>query len=287
MQVHPGVFVCCTSTQEWRPDPEIGGGTEEHVLFDIVALRAGLTRFASDADRQPPPGCCRRRRSLLVLEGGARIVFEDGPTLDLGPGDMASLPKGAVTGGISRSRSGVSVLPSAIRQRRACLLPVGSTCNASTTAEGPLALVLAMTQASFVAARRAGSERRWPRLRSEQRRRVRSPDRTRTRRGRDDSCFRPTIHPGKEGEFESFLRETAVPLVSQQSGIVASMWTGRVTRPVRRSVGHGRGRRRSVPSQVNSGRRPWSPRTRNTSSRAPGSSIIIRPRSPESDWRDA
>ena len=27
--------------------------------------------------------------------------------------------------------------------------------------------------------------------------------------------------PGKESEFESFLRDTAVPLVSQQSGIVA------------------------------------------------------------------
>jgi heme-degrading monooxygenase HmoA len=33
--------------------------------------------------------------------------------------------------------------------------------------------------------------------------------------------FRPTIHPGKESEFESFLRETALPLVSQQSGLVA------------------------------------------------------------------
>jgi heme-degrading monooxygenase HmoA len=33
--------------------------------------------------------------------------------------------------------------------------------------------------------------------------------------------FRPTIHPGKEREFESFLRDTAVPLVSQQSGLVA------------------------------------------------------------------
>ena len=33
--------------------------------------------------------------------------------------------------------------------------------------------------------------------------------------------FRPTIHPGGRHEFESFLRETAVPLVSQQSGIVA------------------------------------------------------------------
>ena len=33
--------------------------------------------------------------------------------------------------------------------------------------------------------------------------------------------FRPTVHPGKEAEFEAFLRETAVPLVSGQSGIVA------------------------------------------------------------------
>jgi heme-degrading monooxygenase HmoA len=33
--------------------------------------------------------------------------------------------------------------------------------------------------------------------------------------------FRPTIHPGKENEFELFLRETALPLVSQQSGLVA------------------------------------------------------------------
>ena len=34
-------------------------------------------------------------------------------------------------------------------------------------------------------------------------------------------AFRPTIHPGKEAEFEAFLQETAVPLVSQQSGLVA------------------------------------------------------------------
>ena len=33
--------------------------------------------------------------------------------------------------------------------------------------------------------------------------------------------FRPTIYPGKEASFESFLRDTAMPLVSQQSGIVA------------------------------------------------------------------
>jgi len=33
--------------------------------------------------------------------------------------------------------------------------------------------------------------------------------------------FRPTIHAGKEAEFETFLRDTAVPLVSRQSGLVA------------------------------------------------------------------
>jgi hypothetical protein len=33
--------------------------------------------------------------------------------------------------------------------------------------------------------------------------------------------FRPTIHPGKEPEFEAFLRDTAIPLVLQQAGLVA------------------------------------------------------------------
>jgi hypothetical protein len=33
--------------------------------------------------------------------------------------------------------------------------------------------------------------------------------------------FRPTIHPGKEREFEAFLRDTAIPLVSQQAGLLA------------------------------------------------------------------
>ena len=33
--------------------------------------------------------------------------------------------------------------------------------------------------------------------------------------------FRPTIHPGKESEFESFLAEVAIPLVSRQSGLLA------------------------------------------------------------------
>jgi uncharacterized cupin superfamily protein len=97
MEVHPGVFVSNISTEEWQADPEIGGGAEEHVLVDTAAVRAGLSRFASDADPEPPPWVLPQTEILLVLDGAARIEIEDGATLDLGPGDMASLPKGSVT----------------------------------------------------------------------------------------------------------------------------------------------------------------------------------------------
>jgi len=30
--------------------------------------------------------------------------------------------------------------------------------------------------------------------------------------------FRPTLHPAKQREFEAFLRDTAIPLVSRQAG---------------------------------------------------------------------
>jgi heme-degrading monooxygenase HmoA len=33
--------------------------------------------------------------------------------------------------------------------------------------------------------------------------------------------FRPTIYAGKQDEFESFLRDTAIPLVSRQAGMLA------------------------------------------------------------------
>ena len=97
MELHPGVFVTSTATREWRPDPEVGGGAEEHVLFDNGAMRAGLTRFAANADSAPPPWALTQTEVLLVLEGTARVEIEGGPTLDLKPGDLAALPKGAVT----------------------------------------------------------------------------------------------------------------------------------------------------------------------------------------------
>lgn len=97
MEVHPGVFVSNIETEEWQADPEIGGDAEEHVLFDTGAMRAGLSRFKKDADRRPTVWALPATQVLLVLEGEARIEIEDGPTLELKTGDMARLPKGAVT----------------------------------------------------------------------------------------------------------------------------------------------------------------------------------------------
>ena len=97
MELHPGVFVSNIGTDEWRPDPEIGGGAEEHVLFESDAMRAGLSRFSKDADSTPPVWTLPQTQVLLVLEGEARIEIEDGPQLSLKVGDMACLPKGATT----------------------------------------------------------------------------------------------------------------------------------------------------------------------------------------------
>ena len=69
MEVHPGVFVSNVATEEWQADPEIGGGAEEHVLFDTGTMRAGLSRFTKDADQTAAglgaarhPGAPRSRR---------------------------------------------------------------------------------------------------------------------------------------------------------------------------------------------------------------------------------
>jgi uncharacterized cupin superfamily protein len=97
MEVHPGVFVSSTSPDAWRADPEVGGGAEEHVLFNTGTMRAGLTRFTANVAPAPLTWVLPQAEVLLVLEGAVRIEIEGGPTLELKPGDMAALPKGAVT----------------------------------------------------------------------------------------------------------------------------------------------------------------------------------------------
>ncbi len=93
MEVHPGVFVSSTSTDEWEPDPEVGG--EMHVLASEEGAFAGMTRYLEP--REALTWTQPERETLLILEGSARIEIAGGPTLDLHPGDMASIPKGAVT----------------------------------------------------------------------------------------------------------------------------------------------------------------------------------------------
>jgi uncharacterized cupin superfamily protein len=93
VEIHPGVFVSSTATEDWRPDPEVGGAL--HVLLEDETAYAGMSRFGDVAN--PEPWSLPERETLLILEGAARIEIEDGPTITLQVGDLASLPKGAVT----------------------------------------------------------------------------------------------------------------------------------------------------------------------------------------------
>jgi uncharacterized cupin superfamily protein len=93
MEVHPGIFVSNIATDEWITDPEVGG--EMHVLMEIEGAYAGMSRFGAVAE--VGPWTLPARETILVLEGAARIEIAGGPTLELGVGDMASLPEGAVT----------------------------------------------------------------------------------------------------------------------------------------------------------------------------------------------
>lgn len=93
MELHPGVFVSNVSSEEWEPDPEVGG--EMHILCSGVGVEAGMQRFthASGPVMWTPPD----RETVLVLEGEVRIEIAGGPTLELKAGDIFSLPKGLET----------------------------------------------------------------------------------------------------------------------------------------------------------------------------------------------
>ena len=93
MQPQTGVFVTSLSTDDWEPDPDIGGLM--HILCDMPGLWAGFTRF----DENPPPVSWTppQRETFMVLEGAARIEIAGGATLHLEPGAVATLPAGTET----------------------------------------------------------------------------------------------------------------------------------------------------------------------------------------------
>lgn len=94
MNLGHGVYMSSVTTDEWSPDPEVGG--EMHTLVAEDGIEAGLSRFGPDR-RDPVIWTLPHREILMILEGEAVIEIEGGPTLRLKTGDIASLPKGAQT----------------------------------------------------------------------------------------------------------------------------------------------------------------------------------------------
>ena len=91
MDVLSEVFVSRVDTDAWEPDPETGG--EMHILFEGEGAYVGMSRFVDVAEVGPLT--LPARESILILEGAARIEIAGRPTLELGVGDLASIPEGA------------------------------------------------------------------------------------------------------------------------------------------------------------------------------------------------
>jgi uncharacterized cupin superfamily protein len=90
-----GVYVSRVDSDEFEPDDEDGGFA--HTLFEDGAAMAGLWK-PDPAVSGPYAGLVLpARETIVVIAGSVQIEVENGPTLDLSVGDMASMPKGAVT----------------------------------------------------------------------------------------------------------------------------------------------------------------------------------------------
>ena len=93
MERFPGVFVSCMSTSYWEQDSGVGG--ETHPLCGADGVEAGLWRFTGAS--QTLEWKFSTRETILVIEGFATIEFADGSQLELGPGDIASIPEDSET----------------------------------------------------------------------------------------------------------------------------------------------------------------------------------------------
>ncbi len=94
MEPQPGFFVTSANTTEWEADPEVPG-TEMHELVSADGVQAGLSRFASGAE--PLTWTPEQREVAFIVEGTVRIEFADGSSVELGPGDLFSVPPGLET----------------------------------------------------------------------------------------------------------------------------------------------------------------------------------------------
>jgi uncharacterized protein len=95
MEVAPGVFSSKASAKEWEPDTDTPG--EVHVLCSGVGIEAGLRLWVPGVTPEPFRWTLPGREVILVLEGTATIDMDNGSTLEVAAGDIASMPKDAVT----------------------------------------------------------------------------------------------------------------------------------------------------------------------------------------------
>jgi uncharacterized protein len=90
-----GVYVSRVDSDGFEPDDEAGGFA--HVLFEDGEAMAGLWKPDSGELREYLVDGTSARETIVVLAGSAHVEIEGGPTLELSVGDLASLPRGAVT----------------------------------------------------------------------------------------------------------------------------------------------------------------------------------------------
>jgi quercetin dioxygenase-like cupin family protein len=95
MEMHREVFVSSADTDDWEFDPEVGG--DLHVLCTDVGVEAGMSRFTDESATGPITYTPPQRETLIVLDGRADVEIVGGPTIELRPGSLASIPAGAET----------------------------------------------------------------------------------------------------------------------------------------------------------------------------------------------
>ena len=94
VEPHPGVFVAKATIDDWEADPDVPG-SQQHELVHSDGVWAGFSRFTSVDG--PVPWTPEQREVALILEGSVRIEIAGGGTLELGVGDMFTLPPGVET----------------------------------------------------------------------------------------------------------------------------------------------------------------------------------------------
>ena len=94
METSSLVFVGQTDVEDWEHDEETGGLC--HMLREDEDVQAGLWKPGQMAGK-PIELVLEAHESVLVLTGSGRVEVDGQATVELEPGVMVSLPKGAHT----------------------------------------------------------------------------------------------------------------------------------------------------------------------------------------------